>query len=146
MSSNVFEHQVSRLKSCLKNIAPQIPTSGASDALMQSRKVPVRCRHCPNFAFTEVCVPRETALALTLTKPCGSRLSRQSSRSTSFPHSPNAIVPASNMTDLTAPTDAKAANGTFPADDAAGQTVAAIAESEKISAGNITTTSICAPS
>jgi ubiquitin-like 1-activating enzyme E1 A len=39
------------------------------------------------------------------------------------------------MTDLTAPMDAPAINGTFPADDAAGQTVAAIVESEKISAG-----------
>ncbi|KAJ4353149.1 E1 ubiquitin-activating protein aos1 [Ascochyta clinopodiicola] len=41
------------------------------------------------------------------------------------------------MTDLTAPTDAGAVNGTFPANDAAGQTVAAIAESEKISADEI---------
>ncbi|KAJ4324141.1 E1 ubiquitin-activating protein aos1 [Neodidymelliopsis sp. IMI 364377] len=41
------------------------------------------------------------------------------------------------MTDLTAPMDAPAVNGTFPADDAAGQTVAAIAESEKISADEI---------
>jgi ubiquitin-like 1-activating enzyme E1 A len=52
------------------------------------------------------------------------------------------------MTDLTAPSnhnagDAAALNGTgtgtstFPADDAAGQTVAAMAESEKISAGNV---------
>jgi ubiquitin-like 1-activating enzyme E1 A len=39
------------------------------------------------------------------------------------------------MTDLTAATDPKAMNGTAPADDAAGQTLAAIAESEKISAG-----------
>ena len=47
------------------------------------------------------------------------------------------------MTDLTAPSNASdaaaALNGSFlfPADDAAGQTVAAMAESEKISAGNI---------
>ncbi|KAF1362060.1 hypothetical protein EJ07DRAFT_163935 [Lizonia empirigonia] len=41
------------------------------------------------------------------------------------------------MTDLTAPTDAQAVNGTSPADDAAGQTVAAIADSEKISADEI---------
>ncbi|KZM19513.1 E1 ubiquitin-activating enzyme [Ascochyta rabiei] len=41
------------------------------------------------------------------------------------------------MTDLAAPADAVAVNGTFPADDAAGQTVAAIAESEKISADEI---------
>ncbi|KAJ4379198.1 E1 ubiquitin-activating protein aos1 [Didymella sp. IMI 355093] len=41
------------------------------------------------------------------------------------------------MTDLTAPADAKAINGTFPAEDAAGQTLAAIAESEKISADEI---------
>ncbi|KAF3049374.1 hypothetical protein E8E11_008121 [Didymella keratinophila] len=41
------------------------------------------------------------------------------------------------MTDLTAGTDPKAINGTFPADDAAGQTLAAIAESEKISADEI---------
>ena len=34
-----------------------------------------------------------------------------------------------------APADAPAVNGVFPANDAAGQTVAAIAESEKISAG-----------
>ena len=42
------------------------------------------------------------------------------------------------MTDLTAPADPKTVNGTFPADDAAGQTLAAIAESEKISAGKKT--------
>ncbi|KAF2630349.1 hypothetical protein BU25DRAFT_256452 [Macroventuria anomochaeta] len=41
------------------------------------------------------------------------------------------------MTDLTAPADPTAVNGTFPADDAAGQTLAAIAESEKISADEI---------
>lgn len=45
------------------------------------------------------------------------------------------------MTDLAAPSNASdaaaALNGSFPADDAAGQTVAAMAESEKISAGNI---------
>lgn len=40
------------------------------------------------------------------------------------------------MTDLTAPADAAVTNGTFPANTAAGQTVAAIAGSEKISAGN----------
>lgn len=41
------------------------------------------------------------------------------------------------MADSTAPsaTSAPATNGTFPADDAAGQTVAAIAEADKISAG-----------
>jgi ubiquitin-like 1-activating enzyme E1 A len=41
------------------------------------------------------------------------------------------------MTDLTAPADAKAINGTFPAEDAAGQTLATIVESEKISAGKM---------
>lgn len=40
------------------------------------------------------------------------------------------------MTDLVAPAEPAAVNGTFPADDAAGQTLAAMAESEKISAGN----------
>jgi ubiquitin-like 1-activating enzyme E1 A len=39
------------------------------------------------------------------------------------------------MSDTIAPSSAPIANGTFPAEDAAGQTVAAIAEAEKISAG-----------
>lgn len=47
-----------------------------------------------------------------------------------------AVAPVNNMADLTAPADPAALNGFFPAEDAAGQTVAAIAESEKISAGN----------
>jgi hypothetical protein len=54
-----------------------------------------------------------------------------------------------NMTDLTAPSNASdaaaALNGTFPADDAAGQTVAAMVESEKISAGNIILQTACPP-
>jgi ubiquitin-like 1-activating enzyme E1 A len=53
------------------------------------------------------------------------------------------------MTDLTAPSNASdaaaALNGTFPANDAAGQTVAAMAESEKISAGNIILHIACPP-
>lgn len=50
---------------------------------------------------------------------------------------PTAPADASTDAPVDAPVDAPAVNDIFPANDAAGQTVAAIAESEKISAGRI---------